>query len=76
MNQLRDEKSLGRPTLSNKQKDLIFHKVEPYLKAGLSLHKACLQAQLPPSTIYDHYSENKEKRLLLRYLLTLFHYHQ
>lgn len=60
MNQLRDEKSLGRPALSNKQRDLIFHKVEPYLKAGLGLHKACLQVQLPPSTVYDLYSENDD----------------
>lgn len=60
MQLLRDEKSLGRPALSNKQKDLIFHKVEPYLKAGLSLNKACKQAQLPPSTVYDLYSENRE----------------
>ena len=38
--------------------DEIFRKVEPFLKCGLSLHKACLQAQIPKSTVYDLYKKN------------------
>ena len=45
---------------SNSDKtDEIFRKVEPFLKCGLSLHKACLQAQIPKSTAYDLYRNNK-----------------
>lgn len=46
-------KSKGRPALSEKQVDAIFLKLEPYLKAGLSINKACLKAKIPKSTVYD-----------------------
>lgn len=31
----------------------IFRGLEPYLKAGLSVHKACLASGVPKSTVYD-----------------------
>ena len=43
----------------DEETDIIFRKVEPFLKCGLSLHKACLQAQIPKSTAYDLYKKNK-----------------
>lgn len=43
----------GRPALTDEEKDLIFRKLEPYLKSGLSLNKACLNAQIPKSTVYE-----------------------
>lgn len=51
--------SVGRPRITKEQIDEIFHKLEPYLRTGLSLYKACLEAQIPTSTAYDLYSENK-----------------
>lgn len=47
----------GRKPLVDNEVDLIFRKLEPYLKKGLSLHKACLEAQIPKSTAYDLYQE-------------------
>ncbi len=43
----------------DEETDIIFRKVEPFLKCGLSLYKACLQAQIPKSTAYDLYRNNK-----------------
>src|SRR3989338_5689058 len=51
---------LGRPTLSSDEIDAIFRKLEPYLRSGLSVNKACLQAQIPKSTVYDLYTENSQ----------------
>jgi len=44
----------GRPELTEEEKNEIVQKLEPYLKAGLSLRKACLEAQVPKSTVYEH----------------------
>jgi len=52
--------NIGRPAISDKQVDTIFRKLEPYLKAGLSIHKACLKAQIPKSTVYDLKFENPD----------------
>lgn len=46
---------VGKKPLVDEEVDLIFRKLEPYLKKGLSLHKACLEAQIPKSTAYDLY---------------------
>lgn len=54
------KKLVGRPPVSKKQKTLIFRKLEPYLKAGMSLNKACLNSQIPKSTVYDLQSEDSE----------------
>ena len=43
----------GRPAITDKTKDRIVQKLEPYLKAGLSVKKACIQAQIPKSTVYE-----------------------
>lgn len=50
----------GKKPLVDEEVDLIFRKLEPYLKKGLSLHKACLEAQIPKSTAYDLYQEYDE----------------
>lgn len=52
--------NIGRPALKSKEIDSLFRKLEPYLKAGLSIHKACLKAQIPKSTIYDLKVQNQE----------------
>ncbi|MCL4417344.1 MAG: hypothetical protein M1365_11705, partial [Actinobacteria bacterium] len=33
--------SVGRPALSKEETDVIFRKLEPYLKMGLSINKVC-----------------------------------
>ena len=48
----------GRPTLSPEQVDDIFRKLEPYLKTGLTVNKACLEAQIPKPTVYDLCNED------------------
>lgn len=53
-------RSVGRTPISQKELDLIFHKLEPYLKNGLSLNKACIQAKIPKSTVYQIYQKNVE----------------
>lgn len=42
----------GRPAITDKTKERIVQKLEPYLKVGLSIKKACIQAQIPKSTVY------------------------
>lgn len=49
---------LGKPSLSGKEIDLIFRKLEPYLRVGLNPHAAVLKADTPKSTVYDLYAEN------------------
>ncbi len=43
----------GRPATSDQEKENILQKLEPYLKSGLSVNKACLEAKIPKSTVYD-----------------------
>ncbi|MCL4417346.1 MAG: hypothetical protein M1365_11715 [Actinobacteria bacterium] len=52
--------SVGRPALSKEETDVIFRKLEPYLKMGLSINKVCNKANSPKSTVYDLYNENSE----------------
>ena len=55
-----DEKNLGgRPATTEEQKEEYLRKLEPYLKKGLSINKACAQAELPKSTIYDLISQDR-----------------
>lgn len=42
----------GRPPITEKQKQEILQKLEPYLKSGLSVRKALMQAKIPNSTFY------------------------
>ena len=37
----------GKKPLVDEEVDLIFRKFEPYLKKGLSLKKACIEAKFP-----------------------------
>lgn len=53
-----DHTNEGRPPLDPSEIDLIFRKLEPYLKQGLSLNRACSKAVIPKSTVYDLYNEN------------------
>lgn len=42
----------GRPKTSEEQKDEMLSKLEPYLKSGLPLRKALLEAGIVPATFY------------------------
>lgn len=42
--------------------DEYFAKIEPYLKIGLSVHKACMQANVPERTVYDYIEKNDDFR--------------
>lgn len=50
----------GRPELNNSQLDLLVRKMEPYLKRGLSVRKACQLANIPHSTVYDYLNKDQE----------------
>lgn len=50
----------GKKPLVDNEVDSIFRRLEPFLKKGLSLNKACLEAQIPKSTAYDLYREYEE----------------
>lgn len=55
-----DMKTRGRPSLSKETVTGITRKLQPYLEAGFSLRKACLQSGLPTSTVYDLVEKNSE----------------
>ena len=42
----------GRPKTTEEQKEAIISKLEPYLKSGLSLRKALLEAGIPHATFF------------------------
>jgi len=42
-------KAIGQDELSG-----LFRKLEPFLRAGLSIYKACLEAKVPKSAVYEH----------------------
>lgn len=52
--------SEGRPPLTRDELDKMFHKLEPYLRSGRPLYKACLQSGIPSSTTYAYYSDDIE----------------
>lgn len=64
----------GRKPISNNQKDYILRKLRPYLNQGLTVNKACYEARIPKSTVYDllaediEFAENiaREKNYLLK----------
>jgi hypothetical protein len=49
----------GRPPISEEEKKDILHKLEPYLKGGLSVSKAILEAGVPNSTFYKLMGEDE-----------------
>lgn len=51
---------VGKPSVSQKKVEIIFRKLEPYLRCGISVHKACQEAKIPKSTVYDLLKENTE----------------
>lgn len=53
-------KGRGRPPLDEKQKNEIVKKLEPYLKAGLSMRKSCLEAGVPRSTVYKILDQDEQ----------------
>jgi len=58
----KQKKRPGRPALTGEKLeqtlDEIFRKIEPYLKRGLSVNKACNKAQISKSTVYDYIRKN------------------
>ena len=40
-----------------------FTKIQPYLSIGMSLHRSCVSAQIPYSTVIDHYNKDDHFRL-------------
>ncbi|MCL5784546.1 MAG: hypothetical protein M1142_04310 [Patescibacteria group bacterium] len=51
---------VGKPPISQKKIELIFRKLEPYLRCGISIHRACQEAKITKSTVYDLLEENSE----------------
>jgi len=43
---------MARPQITDQNKKVIVQKLEPYLKAGLSMRKACFQTDVARSTVY------------------------
>ena len=50
----------GRPKTTQEEKEAILRKLRPYLQAGLSVYKACLEAKIPTSTVYDIIRDDDE----------------
>ncbi len=49
----------GRPSITEEDKRIMLQKLEPYLKSGLSVRKALLEAQVPNSTFYRLMDEDE-----------------
>lgn len=50
----------GRPSITEQEKMDILHKLEPYLKTGLSINKALSEAKIPSSTFYKLMKEDEK----------------
>lgn len=50
----------GRPPTSEEDKKIMLQKLEPYLKSGLSVRKALIEAAIPSSTFYEIMRTDKE----------------
>ena len=55
-----DENKEGRPAITEEEKKQMVQKLEPYLKSGLSIRKAVIEAKIPRSTFYDLMAKDKE----------------
>ena len=54
-----DKKKVGRPPADLEK---YFTKMQPFLQLGYTLHKACLYAEVPYSTLIPYYNENEHFR--------------
>lgn len=52
----------GRPSISEEQKKDIVSRLEPYLKTGLSISKACLETKISRATFYRLMEDDEEFR--------------
>jgi len=52
----------GRPPLSTDDKNEMLHKLEPYLKSGLSLRKSIIEAGIASTTFYKYKSQDPSFR--------------
>ncbi len=59
---IEDQNKGGRPPISQEQKQEMLSKLEPYLKIGLSIRKACIQAGIPRANFYKCNEEDEEFR--------------
>lgn len=50
---------VGRPPVG---RDTLLRKLEPFLKVGYSLSKACIFAKVPIRTAYDYYQKDEDFR--------------
>lgn len=53
---------MARPSFTEEDKNIMLQQLEPYLKSGLPLYKACSVAKIPRSTVY--YLMDKEEWFL------------
>lgn len=63
---------IGRPPATQEEIDSIVQKLEPYLKAGLSLTKACLQTGVARSVVYGLMEKNDSFRERMEVLRNFF----
>ena len=54
-----EENKEGRPPLTREELQTIVRKLEPFLKSGQSLKRACLNAQVSHTTAYKYYKEDE-----------------
>jgi hypothetical protein len=55
-----EKNKVGRPSITDEEKELILQKLEPLLKSGVGIQKALLEAQIPSSTFYKLMDEDEE----------------
>jgi hypothetical protein len=53
------KKEAGRPPVNIEE---YFAKIQPYLQLGLSVNKACTQADIPHRTVYDYMEKDEDFR--------------
>lgn len=56
------EKNVGNQPLSYNQQESLVSRLEPYLKSGMSIRKACLASGVSRATLYRLMEESEEVR--------------
>lgn len=51
------KRKVGRPPL---EKKILFQKLQPFLKAGYSIPKACILAKVSKSTVYNYCKQDED----------------